>query len=100
VGETLQHLAKRINQHRYDEAKHKIDTNKLVQNGTALAKHAREENHSFNFDKVKILAKESNTKRRKIREVVEIFKHKTVNFKTDTVNIRDAYGDIIKRSCD
>ena len=63
VGETLQHVAKRINQHRYDEAKHKKDTNKLIQNGAALAKHASEENHSFNFDKVKLLAKESKNQR-------------------------------------
>lgn len=91
VGETLQHLIKRIKQHKNDERNHKNDISKSINNGTALAKHARDENHTFNIEKVKILAKESNIRKRKLREVVEILKHKTVNFKTDTMNLRDIW---------
>ena len=47
VGETLQHLSKRVNHHKNDQASHKKDVNKLIKNGTALAKHPRDENHFF-----------------------------------------------------
>lgn len=49
----------------YDQRVHKQDKNRL--DGTALAQHAKEKNHSFTFDKVKIFAKEGNVKNENTR---------------------------------
>ena len=74
VGESMQHLRCRIYQHKYD-------VNKGNSN-TGLATHAKDENHHFSFNNIKILAYEENCKKRKIREILEILKlNNTVNFK-------------------
>uniref|UniRef100_A0A8D8PPG1 GIY-YIG domain-containing protein n=1 Tax=Cacopsylla melanoneura TaxID=428564 RepID=A0A8D8PPG1_9HEMI len=52
IGESGQFLKKRMYQHRYD-----IKNDKTT---TALATHAFENNHEFNFDEVKIVEKEQN----------------------------------------
>ena len=90
VGETLQHLQKRISRHKSDE--------KALNNATALAVHAKDFNHKFNFDGIQILSYESNTRKRKTREVIEILKKDTVNFKSDTDGIRHTYAHLFKRS--
>ena len=99
VDETVQHLAKRVYQHKSDEKNYKKDLEKKRVDGTALAKHARDENHVFDFDGTKILAREGNTTKRRIREVVEIIKNNTVNFKSDIENFGAMYGHIIKNYC-
>ena len=96
VGETLQHLGKRVTGHKSDEKKAQKDTNRKITDGTALSQHARDKNHSFNFNNIAILHKESNIKKRKIREVIEIIKRKTCNFKTDTRNSDCMYGDVLR----
>ena len=48
--------------------------------GTNLYTHAKDENHHFSFNNIKILAYEENCKKRKIREIPEILKlNNTVN---------------------
>jgi len=66
VGESLQYLSSRVDQHKSDEKKHKKDLAKSIIGGTALAQHVRDYQHSFNFSQIKILAKEDNTKKTKI----------------------------------
>ena len=87
VGETLQYLQKSINRHEYDQNK---------QNGeTALAVHSKATGHKFEFDNTKILLSESNTRKRKIREVIEIIKNNTINFETDSARIGSIYAPVI-----
>lgn len=88
VGETLQYLSARVNQHKRDE--------RTQNDNTALAAHSKDKNHKFNFEKVEILAYENNTKKRKIREFIEIVKYDTVNFKKDTDKLGSTYNAIIK----
>ena len=52
--------------------------------------------HHFSFDKASILAYETNTKKRKLREVAEIIKHKNiVNYKRDSEKLATMYTAVI-----
>jgi len=86
VGETLQHLEKRLRRHKYDQAKGNDET--------ALAVHSKTSGHKFNFDETKILLFESNSRKRKIRKVIEIIKYNFVNFKSDSARVGSVYGSI------
>lgn len=88
IGETMQYLSKRLSQHKYDEKKGNDET--------ALAKHAKETGHHFDFEKASILAYEKNNKKRKLREVAEIIKNKnTVNYKRDSEKMDTMYSSVI-----
>lgn len=90
IGETLQYLSKRIYQHKYDVQKQSDET--------ALASHVMETGHLFDFNRPKILASENNTRKRKIREAIEIIKHdNSINFKRDSENLSRAYASVINR---
>lgn len=93
VGETRQLLSARLCQHKNDE--------RNQNDHTALAVHSKECVHKFNFNCSKILADESNDKKRKIREVVEIIKRNgtAVNYKSDTVNFASLYAPTIASIC-
>ena len=72
---TCQYLARRISQHKYNvgrEEKH-----------IALAAHALDEGHTFDFENTKSLHLENNLWKRQILESMYIFVNKTVNFKRD-----------------
>jgi len=85
----MQHLEKRLYQHKYDQTKRN--------DKTALATHAKEHNHKFQFSNTKIIAQEENMKKRKIREVIEIFKNNNnINLKSDTVHFEPIYAHIFK----
>jgi len=80
---------------------HKNEHKKYVETKSpksGLAIHAIENNHIFNFDNVTILASEKNTKKREVKEAIEIFKNKntTVNIKQDTETIKKVYHQILK----
>ena len=62
VGETLQHLSVRF----LSIGGMKVNKN----DNTALAVHAREFPHKFNFEKISILAYEENIKKRLLREFI------------------------------
>jgi len=59
---------------------------------TTLSSHALSERHNFSFDSVTILGREVNDRKRKILEMIHILSNsKSINFKTDTVKVRNAY---------
>jgi predicted GIY-YIG superfamily endonuclease len=90
IGQTKRKLTKRIDEHKkYVE---------LKSPKSGLAAHAIENNHTFKFDDIKILTTERNTKKREIKESIEIFKNKhiTANIKRDTEKIKKVYHQIIK----
>ena len=86
----MQHLEKRLRRHKLDESK--------LNDETALAVHASLTGHRFNFKNTRILLHENNTRKRKFREIIEILKHKSVNFKADSSKLGPMYGPIITRS--
>lgn len=88
VGETSQLLELRVSQHKKD-VEHRS-------RHTALAKHAYETGHRFAFEDTTIVGRENNMKKRKILEVVNIVRHDTVNFKTDTENLCTVYKTMIR----
>ena len=52
--------------------------------------------HVFNFKKIRVLAYENNSRKRKLRVAVEIIKHpNTVNFKRDSEKIGVMYSNVI-----
>jgi len=52
---------------------------------TALVVDSKMFNHNFKFENATILAHENNTKRRKIREVIEILKcERNINFRRES----------------
>lgn len=85
VGQTTQYLKKRIEGHKY----HKKEV-------TALSHHTKEKQHKFNFDKVKILAREENQNKRHILEMIHIKQNKnTINNRTDISNLSSIYSNIL-----
>lgn len=106
IGQTGQYLKTRMYQHQYSLGKPKDnnkspkdkDTEKLNTNGkTALVRHASEFQHEFDFDKVKILDKETSRSKRNILEMYHIKKesYNSVNFKTDVKNLAHIYNHLI-----
>lgn len=90
VGETVQWLESRLNQHKRDVENQR--------NNTALCEHTSETGHSFNFSKTSVLCFETNEKKRKMRECIEIMKRNTVNFKTDVNGISCTYLPVIDKT--
>ena len=66
------------------------------QQKTALATHAIQKLHKFNFNDVEILRQEQNLNKRLFIEMAEILNCKTVNFNTDISNLPNIYYNIIK----
>ena len=89
IGETSRHLRQRIKEHISS-----INGNKLV---SALSIHAIDNEHSFDFEGVKILDYEKNWTKRKIKESLYILKDidNCVNFKMDSENISECYSLIV-----
>lgn len=90
VGETRQMLRTRLAQHKNDIRKN--------HNHTALATHALEKGHVFNFNDTKIVGRENVDKKRKILEIINIIKEEqnSVNFITDLQGLSDAYYTLFK----
>ena len=65
MGQTKQQLGKRINGHNYDK--------KEV---TALHQHQTNLNHNFDFERAKVLARETNDFTRFLMDMVFIIKHR------------------------
>lgn len=97
IGETVQKVKTRMGQHNNDCS----DTNlaKKTNKRTALAHHAKESGHEFNFDDVKILKK--NKTKLRIQEVNQIIMHEDTtnicNYKSDSVVIGPTYGRLLKK---
>ena len=88
VGQTRNYLRDRINSHK-----------RAIQKGsheTALSKHSINNLHKFDFENVKILAHESNTKKRLFKEIAWIKKtEKSVNNNEDIGSLSTLYSGII-----
>lgn len=90
IGQTRQYLENRIKAHQYSVKGENADK-------TALTKHAKEEKHQFNFDNVTILDKETNEKRRLIKEMIHIKQEKkAINDRQDIQNLSNLYNTILK----
>lgn len=88
VGQTKQYLNKRVYSHKYS-----IQCN---DESTALSRHSKELNHHFDFNNVSILDRESNYKKRLIKEMINIKKEKnSINFRTDIQNLSILYNGIL-----
>lgn len=85
IGQTSQWLENRLKGHKYDK-----------KNVTALTNHVSTENHTFDFNKTKILKTENHQKKREFYEMVEIQKNKNaVNDKKDLKNLSKIYLSIL-----
>lgn len=93
IGETKQKLGIRLSQHKNDV--------RAKKDATALAAHARVEEHIFKFDECRILARERNKTRLQIQEVNHIIcnDHRTCNLKTDSSHINPTYYCLLKNQC-
>lgn len=93
VGQTSQHLGKRIYQHKYGSTKN----NAPDSSQSSLSQHLREEKHHIEMDNVKIIAKESNYRKRSILEMIKIKKcNNNINKQDDSEYIQSTYDNIIK----
>lgn len=65
---------------------------------TTLNHYLLQQNHSFDWEKTRILDKESNYSKRIISEMINIKKQKNgINLNKDTESLDAAYFDIIKK---
>lgn len=92
-GCSEQYIKRRIYQHKY--SCDKINISK--QDPTALTQHARLHNHTFQFDKTKILHTQRNHFKRQFLEMITIEKNKqiSINKKTDVQNLSKCYTNLI-----
>jgi GIY-YIG catalytic domain. len=88
IGQTKNYLNTRLNSHKNDI--------KNRHQKTALATHAIENLHRFDFDNVKILNHVPNYNKRLFTEMSQILNNNTVNFQTDIANLSNIYHNLIK----
>lgn len=90
IGQTKNYLYKRIDTH-------KNTCNKELKSGsTALAYHAINEKHKFDFDNIEILKREENLNKRLIYECISVRREKnSCNYRTDTKNFSVIYDRIL-----
>lgn len=95
IGETTQKLGTRAKQHEYD-CKKKLNST-TTNNLSALAKHARNNKHEFDFENVQILKTERNKFKLQIHEVKQIVKHEKTacNDKKDKKDYVNTYCNLI-----
>lgn len=91
IGETTQRLKTRLQQH-------KSTVNSSAAPKTALAKHAKDNAHSFNFDDTVILERNRFKRKLQICEVNHIIMNQenTCNFKSDTCHISPTYYNLLR----
>ncbi|XP_075150874.1 uncharacterized protein LOC142224982 [Haematobia irritans] len=98
IGTTKNKLKTRLSGHKSDI---KIRNNNSKLQKTALATHCAATNHQPNFDRVRVLQRESNTSKRYTLEMLHINNVPTtrrINYKTDTDNIAHIYRQMICRN--
>ena len=84
VGQTSRSFNTRVKEHEAD-CRHK-------RNKSANFNHVSNNNHSINFDNVKILDNESNLSKRLLSEMLHITAQKnSMNVQTDTINLKSEY---------
>lgn len=96
IGQTKQHLYKRIGQHKNDT---KIKNGVMQIDRTALCKHRFQNDHKFDFENVKILDVENVKFKRNISEMIYITLDKnSVNERSDTQNLNKFYKSLLNIS--
>ena len=79
IGETVQKTSLRMSQHK-SACSTVLRTRKIINNSDkndcGTAHHTLETGHKWDFENCSILAKEKHEKDRKLRESIEIYKHK------------------------
>ncbi|XP_044760971.1 uncharacterized protein LOC123318413 [Coccinella septempunctata] len=89
IGQTKQYLKTRMSQH--------IRDCRNLSQATALSTHAVVNDHSFDFDNVRVLYTEQNLSKRLINEMIFIRRTpNTVNFRTDVDTLSAVYCNLIK----
>lgn len=89
IGQTKQWLKSRMYSHQYDITKKKTNT--------ALAMHASNTTHKFDFEDVKILDTESNLGKRLLLEMIHInCTENCVNQRKDIEGLSNIYGNLLK----
>lgn len=88
VGQTKQHLHKRIYNHTYS-----IECKDLTK--SALSEHALTLGHKFDFDNTTIVAKESNYYHRLIKEMTNIVRNTTCNKRSDVGRLSSLYAPLL-----
>lgn len=91
IGMTKQYLKTRIYQHRYDCRE--INRNKSEK--TALSQHHFTADHTFDFNEVSILDRESNYYKRCLSEMIYITLNNTVNCRSDTQGLSIQYNYLL-----
>ena len=109
IGETARSLGKRISEHKEDVNKNRkkqytraARKESLTEyNKSAITDHANQYNHEPDWEHTKIVARESNTKARKIKEAITIMKTgNNMNRDGGNFTIPPVYHSIIKKSCE
>jgi hypothetical protein len=79
--------------------KHKYDCNHKDENGCKLSQHAVQNNHTFDFDNVKILEIEEKKSKREVLETIRIResinKNNSVNSRSDIDNFKRIYATLL-----
>lgn len=92
IGQTQQYLHKRLCNHKNNVRNNKPDT-------SALAKHAIENGHCFDFQNTKILTNENDFQKRLVLEMLHIAKEdNTINNRSDIQNLSRIYHNLIKNT--
>lgn len=91
IGQTSQHLKKRVAQHKTD-CKNPGNVDK-----SAVTQHQFLEGHKWDFENYKVIEQENNNYRRSISEMINIRKRKTVNLKSDVRGLSIIYDTLIRR---
>lgn len=94
IGQTGQFLKNRIKQHKSDSKSKTIFTKT---NTTAAVQHMLNTGHKFNFDGVKVLAKQQQLNKRLVLETLHINsqRSKSVNLKADIDNMNPVYSQVL-----
>lgn len=94
IGETTTTLEKRMYAH-----KNSVAPQNVHKPSTALAHHASNTSHEFNFDAPSVLDRNNNKSKLRTCEVTHIIKnqHIACNFKTDSSNIARSYGNLLRK---
>ena len=92
IGQTKRQLKVRLGEHKkniqQDPSKH-----------NAFTKHTINKDHFFDFECTRILAKETNYRKRLVLEICHIAHCKnSVNLRTDIQNLSKIYNPIVKRN--
>lgn len=91
VGQTKRQLKTRIKEHKNNI---RVESKRL----SVISEHIIQENHTFDWDNVKILDVETNYHKRLVSEMLHIKEQKNgLNLNKDTEMLSDSYSDILDR---